>query len=279
MSVQSEILKDMYQQLQKHNKDVTASINYALRLQESMLPKLKHIKKQFPELFIMYRPRDIVSGDFYWFGEKNNQVIIAAIDCTGHGVPGAFMSMLGHGILNQIVYTKKITDPGAILSSLHLGILTALRQRETDNRDGMDMTICVMDKTNKVLKFAGAKNPLHIIQHNELTEVKGNIMPIGGVWRRIEKREFTTTTFPLDTPTTIYIHSDGYQDQLGGPDEYPKKFMKRTFKQLLHSIHQKPMEEQQDILEETMDNWIGDFHTQTDDILIIGFRITPNMLA
>lgn len=279
MSVQSEILKDMYQQLQKHNKNVTASINYALRLQESMLPKLKHIKKQFPELFIMYRPRDIVSGDFYWFGEKNNQVIIAAIDCTGHGVPGAFMSMLGHGILNQIVYTKKITDPGAILSSLHLGILTALRQRETDNRDGMDMTICVMDKTNKVLKFAGAKNPLHIIQHNELAEVKGNIMPVGGVWRRIEKREFTTTTFPLDTPTTIYIHSDGYQDQLGGPDEYPKKFMKRTFKQLLYSIHQKPMDEQQEILEETMDNWIGDFHTQTDDILIIGFRITPNMLA
>ncbi|WP_045112905.1 AAA family ATPase [Microscilla marina] len=279
MSVQSEILKDMYQQLQKHNKNVTASINYALRIQESMLPKIKHIKKQLPELFLMYRPRDIVSGDFYWYGEKNGQVIIAAIDCTGHGVPGAFMSMLGHGILNQIVYTKKITDPGAILSSLHLGILTALRQRETDNRDGMDMTICVIDKQNKVLKFAGAKNPLHIIQDNELTEIKGNIMPIGGVWRRIEKREFNTVVFPLDKPTTVYIHSDGYQDQLGGPDEYPKKFMKRTFKQLLFSIHQKPMEEQQQILEEALDNWIGDLHSQTDDILLVGFRITPDMLA
>lgn len=279
VSTQSEILKDMYQQLQKHNKDVTASINYAQRIQSSMLPVIKRMKKQLPELFLMYRPRDIVSGDFYWYGEKDGQIIIAAIDCTGHGVPGAFMSMMGHGILNQIVYTKKITDPGEILNSLHLGILTALRQRESDNRDGMDMAICVIDKKKKILKFAGAKNPMYMIQNDEMHEVKGNIMPIGGVWRRVERREFNTQVFPLNTATTIYIHSDGYQDQLGGPDEYPKKFMKKKFRLLLHSIHQKPMKEQQQILEETFDRWIGNLHTQTDDVLLIGFRITPDMLA
>lgn len=278
MSAQAEIMKDMYQQLQKRNKDVTSSINYAKRIQSAALPLLKHIKRQLPELFLIYRPRDIVSGDFYWYGEKNGKVIISAIDCTGHGVPGAFMSMIANTLLKQIVYNKRITDPGKILESLHIQVLTALRQRESENSDGMDMTICVIDKKQRQLQFAGAKNPMYFIQNKELREVKGNIMPIGGVWKRVERREFTTHNFALDTTTTIYIHSDGFQDQLGGPESFPKKFMKKKFRTTLFGIHQKPMSEQQQIMEDMLDEWMGDEHSQTDDILLIGFRITPEML-
>ncbi|OJJ15985.1 hypothetical protein BKI52_35010 [marine bacterium AO1-C] len=279
MSAQAEIMRDMYQQLQKRNKDVTSSINYARRIQTAALPLLKHIKQQLPELFLIYRPRDIVSGDFYWYGEKEGKVIISAIDCTGHGVPGAFMSMIANTLLKQIVYNKKITDPGQILESLHIQVLTALRQRQSENSDGMDMTICVIDKKQRKLQFAGAKNPMYFIQKQELQEVKGNIMPIGGVWKRVERREFTTHTFALDTTTTVYIHSDGYQDQLGGPAKFPKKFMKKKFRTKLFDNHEKPMAEQQQIMEDALDEWMGELHHQTDDILLIGFRITPEMLG
>jgi serine phosphatase RsbU (regulator of sigma subunit) len=260
-----------------------------------MLPTEESIDKGLPLHFILYLPRDVVSGDFYWFtrveprpiyeeetskGKQNvlkgftsEKIVIAAIDCTGHGVPGAFMSMIGDSLMNQIILDKGILEPDQILANMHIGIRTALKQSETLNQDGMDMSLCVIDKQAKTVEFAGAKNSLLYFQDKKLGEIKASIHGLGG-WR--DSRD-DTHLYPKHTlsyaenPLTLYMYSDGYQDQFGGPRN--KKFMRRRFKELLHNIYQEPMHYQKDILYQNLNEWMGD-ERQMDDILVIGVRLS-----
>lgn len=261
------------EELRDKNQQIISSINYAQRIQKAMLPYIENIDKAFGHSFILFKPRDIVSGDFYWFSQKGNEYVISAIDCTGHGVPGAFMSMIGDAYLNQIVNIQAITSPDLILNELHKKIRTALKQDETQNRDGMDMAICSYNADTKILSFAGAKNPMVYIQNNEVKQVKGDRTPIGGVQKEAE-RIFTKYDFQIDQVTTVYLFSDGFPDQFGG--ELNKKFMIRNFRNLLLEIHQQSFAEQKEILENTIEDWMKSGNmNQTDDILVVGFKIEP----
>ncbi|TAE75762.1 MAG: GAF domain-containing protein [Bacteroidetes bacterium] len=262
-------LNQAYQEIKEQNGNITASINYGQRIQEAILPNIELIKQNFKEHFILFRPRDIVSGDFYWFAQKGEKAIIAAVDCTGHGVPGAFMSMIGHALLSEIILANNILSPSLILKKMDEAINQMLKQHETQNRDGMDLTLCVWDKSEKLLHFAGAKNSLVYIQDNELQVIKGSIYGIGGEIRK-KLVNFEEYTIKIDKPTHCYIYSDGYQDQFGG--ELNKKFMKTEFRKLLFDIHKETFEEQKEILDRTLLEWRKDIH-QTDDVLVIGFKI------
>jgi serine phosphatase RsbU (regulator of sigma subunit)/methyl-accepting chemotaxis protein len=284
-----------YIQINEQNKKIIDSINYARRIQSAMLPTLERIQKYLPEIFILLKPRDIVSGDFYWFahtevqpiyeevstnkgvsrvltGFENEKYYLAAVDATGHGVPGAFMSMIGSELLNTIVLQKGIHNPDEILSKLHEGINVALKQEETQNRDGMDIALVVIDLEDQHLEFSGAYNPLYLVQDEQLNIVKADKNPIGGWHFAGQDRKFTRHEIDLSKPTTFYMFSDGYADQIGG--ENNSKFMARRFKDLIWDIHQKPMAEQQSILDETIKNWLGS-NRPIDDILVIGVRIQP----
>lgn len=287
--------------LEKKNQDITKSINYAKRIQDAKLPQLSTIQAIFPESFIMLKPRDVISGDFYWFSEvvdKNGdeKYVIACSDCTGHGVPGAFMSMIGSDLLNETVHENNIIEPHLILNTLHDKIRKALKQRTTGNRDGMDISIVVIDKKNKTLKFAGANTPIVYIQNHELTLIKGDKEGIGGLENERD-RDFTHHTIKLHpklktslptavashlspdsnqneeerySPTTFYIFSDGYQDQFGG--DKGRKFMLRRMTDLFMQIYQKPMSEQHEIMERTLANWANG-QRQIDDILVMGIHL------
>jgi len=257
--------------IEQKNKDITASINYAQRIQRAMLPQIKLIKETFDDAFIFFRPRDIVSGDFYWHTDIDGKTIIAAIDCTGHGVPGAFMSLIGEAYLNQIIKRQRIVSPDEILNELHKNIRKALKQDEIENSDGMDMAICTYEKATKTIEFAGAKNPLVYIQNNELVVVKGDKHPIGGIqWEKDNIRTFTKQTLQITQPTSFYIYSDGFVDQVGGPNL--RKFMTKQLNALFLEIYNQPCDVQELILNENFIKWRGE-HRQIDDVLIVGFKI------
>jgi serine phosphatase RsbU (regulator of sigma subunit) len=256
----------------QHQKDqILASINYAKRIQNAILPTEQRFDKLLSNNFVLYKPRDIVSGDFYYIREIDNKIILAAVDCTGHGVPGAFMSFIGYLGLNALTVIEKIISASEILKQMHIGIRHILRQKETNNNDGMDMAFVSIDLENKKLTFAGAKNPLIYIQNGELHQIKGDIFGIGGEQREME-RNYTLHEIDITEPTTFYLFSDGYQDQFGGANK--NKFMSKHFRNLLFEIHSKPMQEQKEILEKTLQDWMqaGNQH-QTDDILVIGVRV------
>lgn len=265
--------------IEKKNADITASINYARRIQQAMLPDIKVIRFLLPDLFIFFKPRDIVSGDFYWFNEKQGKLFLAAVDCTGHGVPGAFMSMIGDSLLTQIVNDKEIFSPDEILREIHIGIRAALRQEDTRSRDGMDLALVVIDCDSRTMQFAGAMNSLFMVQHDaegnpQPVLVRGDRKPIGGDQHE-EDQLYTLHHIPLDPPsapypTAYYLYSDGYQDQTGG--KFSTKFMSRNFRELLVSIHEMPAEEQRDALEYHFEQWKGT-HPQVDDVLVIGFKV------
>ncbi|OJJ21285.1 hypothetical protein BKI52_12035 [marine bacterium AO1-C] len=287
-------LKTYNREVTQQQQNIQASINYAKRIQNALLPKKSHIEESFPNSFILFKPRDIVSGDFYWYGKveskpvyeevsnfegvekvfkgfTNEKILISAVDCTGHGVPGAFMSLIGNDILNEVVIQNEVTDPEAILLELHEGVRKMLKQRDTDMQDGMDMALCTFDLEERTLEFSGAKNPLVYIQDGQLYEIKGSKHPIGGRDRRAN-RSYQTHTIDISKPTTVYIYSDGYQDQFGGKEG--RKFMKKRLRQLFLQIHQKPMQEQKQILEETFEQWISDGNEkQIDDVLVIGLQV------
>lgn len=254
--------------IQKINKDITDSIEYAKRIQNAMLPLLDSISQYLKDYFILFKPRDIVSGDFYWFSHKKNKSYISAVDCTGHGVPGAFMSMIGADMLTTIVNNKEIEDPAEILELQNKYVRDALKQDETENQDGMDMALCVIDQENNILEFAGAKNPLFYIQDGEIIKIKGNRQSIGG----FQFDNFVKHTIKYKSPTWFYIFSDGYADQFGGETEQAEKFMIKKFKDILLDIYQKPMEEQHTILDNEITKWMKNTR-QTDDILVIGFKL------
>jgi serine phosphatase RsbU (regulator of sigma subunit) len=260
-------LQKAYALIEEKNKDITDSIYYAKRIQNSILPKDNHITALFPDHFVLYKPKDIVSGDFYWISNCAGKKIIAAVDCTGHGVPGAFMSMAGSSLLNEIVNEKNITSPTQILNHLRERLMQTLQQTGADgeSKDGMDIALCVFD--GNTLEFAGANNPLYLIRNKELQEFKSDKQPIG-VHAGAEK-PFTSAKIELQKGDTIYIFSDGYVDQFGGPNG--KKFMSKRFKDLLLSISGLTLSEQKNALDKAIEEWKG-AGQQVDDILVIGLR-------
>ncbi|MFN4234454.1 MAG: two-component regulator propeller domain-containing protein [Bacteroidia bacterium] len=257
-------------ELAQKNKDITSSIEYAKRIQEAILPQQEVIFKNFPRSFILYKPKDIVSGDFYWFASKNNKKIIAAVDCTGHGVPGAFMSMIGHNLLNQIVIENGITSAAEILNQLNLGVQQALKQNQnSETRDGMDVCLCIFDDEKMKLEFAGAYRPLYIIDKNKnLQIIEGNKFPIGGNQISGERR-YNSHTIDIKSGDTFYMFSDGYADQFGG--EKGKKFMLKRFQQLLIDIYDYSLKGQGELLDKNIEQWKNGAE-QVDDILVIGIR-------
>jgi len=270
-------LKAAFDEIEEKNLEITDSIHYAKRIQFAVLPSEKIISKNLPEHFILFKPKDIVSGDFYWVAKKANKFIVAAADCTGHGVPGAFMSMLGITFLNEIVTNKGIISANEILNHLRNNVMNALGQTGKDDeaKDGMDIALCVIDFEKNELEYSGAYNPLYMIHNEELTEVKADRMPIGIYGEKEES--FTLNKIKLEKGNTIYIFSDGYVDQFGGPEG--KKFKSVSFKKLLTSIQNRSMKDQKAILEETIEDWKnfpnehGKNYEQIDDIVVIGIRI------
>lgn len=279
---QNEILEQLVAQrtheLYEQNKKMTDSINYAKKIQQAILPSKTEISHVFPEFFIYFKPRDIVSGDFYWFAEVDNKAILAVVDCTGHGVPGAFMSMIGNTLLNQIVLERKVTRPAEILNQLHEEVRFALKQEtleeeEGANQDGMDMLICVFHELHHILEFAGANNSMYLIKNNEIIEYKGDRMGIGGA-RKNNHERFTNQIIKLEEDVTIYMASDGIVDQFGGPKG--SKFMARNLKKLLLELSSiKSMKAQHLQLNKILEEWRGE-EKQVDDQLLIGFRISAN---
>ncbi len=265
----SEIEKQR-DQIAQQNREIKDSIHYAKRIQSAVLPDERILAESVKEYFILFRPRDIVSGDFYWFYRYENYLVVAAADCTGHGVPGAFMSMLGMSLLNEIMNKDRIFEAHRILNKLRDYIKLMLGQTgKTDEaKDGMDMALVVIDLEKRIMQYAGAYNPLILIRDGKLIEYKGDKMPIG--IQVNEKESFTNHVIEIREDDRFYIFSDGYADQFGGPDG--AKFKTRPFKNLLLKIHQLPMDEQKRILEQTLLDWKGD-EPQIDDILVIGIRL------
>ena len=265
----AEIERQRYE-IEIKNKNITDSIQYASRIQTAILPPDEYIKDTLPQHFILFKPRDIVSGDYYWMTKKDDEIVLAVADCTGHGVPGAFMSMLGVAFLNEIVNRAEKLVASNILNGLRDQVKKSLRQtgKKDEAKDGMDIALCVFDIAKKQLQFAGAYNPLYILRKGELIQLKADRMPIGIYYK--EKESFTNHIMDLESDDVIYLFSDGYNDQFGGSDG--KKFMIKQFQNLLIEIYQKPLDEQKEILNSTLEKWMGK-HEQVDDILVIGFKI------
>jgi serine phosphatase RsbU (regulator of sigma subunit) len=260
-----------YKEIEEKNKDISDSINYSKRIQDASLAPKELRNRIFPDAFILFKPKDIVSGDFYWFAEKDGKRLIAACDCTGHGVPGALMSMIGNNILNQVVNEKNITVPDEILNLLHIEIRKALKQEENNkSQDGMDIALITFNNETEI-EYTGAQRPLWIIKNGgvAVTELKAEKFSVGGYQSETE-RKFTKHKLSLSKGDCIYIFSDGYADQFGGLEE--KRFMSKRFKELLLSNYTKPMPEQEKILIQTLETWRG-IHEQVDDVLVIGIKI------
>lgn len=277
-------------ELERKNKDIIDSITYAKRIQDAILPTGEMFTEQLSETFILFNPKDIVSGDFYWLTNKDDKSLFAAVDCTGHGVPGAFMSIVGYNLLDKIVGEYGVTTPNEILNQLNQGVSDALRQElDSDEiKDGMDISLCAFDKKTSILEYAGAYNSLYIISDKIITEtngsdlipdittenglmlfeVKANRFPIGSYTEG--KHDFLNHSFKLNKGDTVYLFSDGFADQFGGPKG--KKFRYKQFKQLLLSINDKGMQEQYQILSDSFMNWQGDLE-QIDDVIVIGSRL------
>ncbi|WP_291721522.1 PP2C family protein-serine/threonine phosphatase [Bernardetia sp.] len=272
---QNKALEHSYLALESKTRTLHESINYAKHIQNAILPPKTVVKALFSDSFIFYKPRDVVSGDFYWLDRKvdidgNMRIAIAAVDCTGHGVPGAIMSMIGYNLLNQFSNKATLAEPHLLTQKLHEGVINSLQQKVTANRDGMDLSLCVYDTENQTIDFVGAKNPLIYIQNNQLHEIKGTNASIGGAFYENRKVCFKKHTIDVSQPTTIYLYSDGYQDQFGG--KKGRKFMKSKFKKMLFENHHKPMEEQYKIFRTTFNKWRAN-EDQVDDVLLIGLKV------
>ncbi|MCK4749370.1 MAG: SpoIIE family protein phosphatase, partial [Bacteroidales bacterium] len=252
------------EELAEKNKDITDSIQYAKRIQDAILPP----EIPFKDTFILFKPKDIVSGDFYWFQEVGDRQFFSAVDCTGHGVPGAFMSIIGHNSLTKIVREYGILEPGQILTQLNREVLSTLHQRSDagDVLDGMDLALTCYIPGENMLEFAGAFNPLYLIRNGEILETKADKTSIGRSSLNTEV-EYTNHRMEVQPGDTVYLFSDGYADQFGG--ELMKKFKYRNLKELLLKIQDQTMEQQRNTLNQTIEDWKGDV-AQLDDILVIG---------
>jgi len=263
-------LKKAYDIIEEINRDITASINYASRIQRAILPDPSSINGLSEKLFILYKPKDIVSGDFYWFAQEGNKLVMVAADCTGHGVPGALMSMLGISFLEEIVNFRKVTESGLILNELRKKVQLAMHQKgeREEQKDGMDISLCVIDRSKKIIQYSGAYNNLYLISNDELIEYSADRMPIGIF--DTSHIEFRTTEIPFLTGDIIYLYSDGYADQFGGPVN--KKFKYTQLKEMLVLIHKLPLARQKARLEKVFLDWKGK-NPQIDDVLVMGLKL------
>ena len=274
IETQREQLKIQRDVVVSQKNEIIDSISYAERIQSAMLPPETYISELLNENFIFYKPRDIVSGDFYWIKQVNQYVVVVAADCTGHGVPGAFMSMLGISYLTEIVQRREITQANQVLEELRKQIKNSLRQHgdPDEAKDGIDLALCVLDQKRSRMQYAGANNSLYLIRDTdgkpELKEVKADRMPLG--YYQDRDRPFTNHEIDLEPGDTFYLFSDGFIDQKGGRDN--KRYMKKAFKSLLMEIHDRSMPDQKGILDKKLTDWMGN-NPQTDDILVIGVRV------
>jgi serine phosphatase RsbU (regulator of sigma subunit) len=264
-------LNEAYTEIEEQKKHIMDSIYYARRIQTAILPSFAMMDKSFRSYFIFYLPKDIVSGDFYWMHQAGNLVMLAAVDCTGHGVPGAFMSIVGFNQLNYAVNVQKARTASDILNELNRGVIQTLNENtgESSIKDGMDMSLCVFDLKNNKMDFAGANNPIFLVRNNELIKYRGDRFPIGAYVEN-QPQLFTNNEIQISEGDMIYMFSDGYADQFGGPEN--KKFFTKRFEQLLLDISSRSMEEQKEMLKNTLYEWMGN-NSQVDDILVIGVRI------
>jgi len=273
LEMQKQELEAQSIKIQSLYHEVTESIQTSKIIQDSILPSEKTMKMFLPDMFVLYKPKDIVSGDFYWFYVKNSKIIIAAVDCTGHGVAGAFMSLIGHNLLNQIVKTNSGLTAADILNKLNQGIISALRQDEEDyiSRDGMDIALCIIDTKDSIIEFSGAHNPLYHIRKGEMTIYKADKYSIG-IQHGGKIGKFTNHEFKYKKGDQIYLFSDGYAGQMGGING-DEKFMLPRFRELLTANSILPMAEQEKALEETIESWKNG-QEQLDDILVMGIKLS-----
>jgi PAS domain S-box-containing protein len=266
------LLAEQKQIIEQKNKDILDSINYAKRIQDAIFPPEELVKELLPQSFILFRPKDIISGDFYWIEKFDNKTYIAAVDCTGHGVPGALLSIIGYNLLSKSINEHEHSRPSEILDEVSSGINKALRQTMEGGgiKDTMDIALCSIDRTTNTLEYAGAYNSLYLVRGSKLTEIAANRFPIG-VFLSGEPQQFTNHQMQLEKGDMIYLFSDGYPDQFGGPRG--KKFKYAGFRELLLSVHNLPLEKQRQVLDKTLEEWKWMTEEQTDDILVIGIRI------
>ncbi len=266
MNVELTVQKE---RVTKQNEEITQSIRYARRIQDAILPSKKMFEENFSEYFVFYKPKNIVSGDFYFLRKINEHIVFAAVDCTGHGVPGAFMSMLGMAFLNDIVRQKEVSKASQILDLLREDVKQSLNQtgKKHEQKDGMDMAVCVINTKTNLLQFAGAHNPLVIIRNNKLIEFKGDRMPVG-IHRK--EKEFTNHEYTLEKDDKLYVFSDGFVDQLNEKEK--SKYKSKRLKNLFLTTSKVNLSEQQKLIEEEFNLWKGNYK-QIDDVVIIGVKI------
>jgi serine phosphatase RsbU (regulator of sigma subunit) len=285
VNIRTQELQKANSEINSKNKQITDSIQYAERIQQSVLPKYKVFDENFADYFILFKPRDIVSGDFYWTHKLGSKIIVCAADCTGHGVPGAFMSMLGMSFLKEIVSKSNISKPGLILDELRNEVIRALQQEGKINeaKDGMDLSLISFDTESKILEYAGANNAIYIFSANEspdfeknkrvrkrennFYEIQPDKMPIA-IYEKMES--FSTFEKKLKTGDRVYLYSDGYADQFGGPNN--KKFKYPKFRKIITSTLNKDMTHQFAKLEVAFDEWKKN-QSQVDDVTVIGFEV------
>ncbi|OHX65320.1 7TM diverse intracellular signaling domain-containing protein [Flammeovirga pacifica] len=274
IAAQRDMMEVKNKQLETVTKNLQDSINYAKRIQSNILPPIEEFQRLFKDFFIMYQPKNTVSGDFYWVSEntKENKVILVAADCTGHGVPGAMMSVMGGGFLDKIVNLRGITSPARIIIEMQQNLTNILKGK--DSKDGMDLGIIVWDRNNNKVIFAGAHTPLVFVQKGKIYSIKGERLSLG---TKIEKLVINEHSISLSTPTSFYLFSDGYQDQFGG--EHNRKISSKKLRELILELSNKPMEEQKDAFNTYFHNWknndINKPEKQTDDVLLLGVKVEP----
>ena len=265
ISKQKAVVEAAHKEIEEAHKEIKDSMEYAKRIQSAILPPSKLVKEYLQESFILYKPKDIVAGDFYWMEHKKGKVLFAAADCTGHGVPGAMVSVICNGALNRSVREFGLSEPGPILNKAREIVIQEFEKSEEEVKDGMDIALCSLEGMK--LQYAGAHNPLWIIRNGQILETKANKQPIGKFDKLLP---YTTHSFDLEKGDAIYIFSDGYVDQFGG--EKGKKFKAKAFRSLLLSIQDKPMEEQKVFLDKAFEDWRGSLE-QIDDVCVIGVRV------
>ena len=269
------IVQERTQDLHDKNTEITDSIQYAKRIQTALLPDLTLLKTKFPQSFIYYQPKDIVSGDFYWYDIENDTLFISAIDCTGHGVPGAMMSVLGNSLLNEIIKHQNIYQTDLILNQLHIHVTKALSKGNNQNdaskaqvADGMDIALCAINLKTNALQFSGAQRPVYIFRNGQPIEYEGDKFPIGDRYSYEKENLFTPHQIQIQLNDTLYLYSDGVTDQFGGPEERKRKLSKRKFIEFLTSIQNLPIHDQEKKIINFIIDWKGNT-PQTDDIVVI----------
>jgi serine phosphatase RsbU (regulator of sigma subunit) len=267
---QKEVIEEQKKTVEVKQKQIVDSINYAKRIQESILIPEQTIQQHLPNSFVLFLPRDIVSGDFYWFHQQDNQSIVVCADCTGHGVPGAFLSMVGSTLLNEIVVHKKITDPANIMKQLAAGVSDTLKHKEKDemDTDGMDISICTF--SNKELHFAAANNPIYVVNQKGLQEIEPQVNSINGIFEMNVDEKIDSITLSPEAGSMIYMSTDGFADQPGQATK--KKLYSAGFEKMLIELHHLPLQEQKEKLATFFNEWRGNLK-QHDDILVMGIRV------